>query len=185
LYSAVTVVNRSINELKTEIESLKTNQSLKFERLGRQVRRIALQPIARVRDNNNNNNDNGVPNNNDNDNNSEQANNNNNNGRQKPAILSKTPRTLDELWIEFQLGIGGRKAAKSFTRVERGKCRHTYYRRNVFWTLVCVLIRAGENAQGAIDRIRGVYGESTSVTRILNKMLQDRKENGGHPQLRV
>ena len=37
------------------------------------------------------------------------------------ATLSRVPRTLHLLWTEYEVGIGGRKAAKDFTAHERGK----------------------------------------------------------------
>ena len=32
-----------------------------------------------------------------------------------PETLSATPKTLHDLWDEYQVGIGGRKAAKDFS----------------------------------------------------------------------
>ena len=37
-----------------------------------------------------------------------------------PATLSSIPKTLHDLWDEYQVGIGGRKASKDFTFHERG-----------------------------------------------------------------
>ena len=37
------------------------------------------------------------------------------------ATLSRVPRTLHLLWTEYEVGIGGWKAAKDFTAHERGK----------------------------------------------------------------
>ncbi|KAI2499662.1 hypothetical protein MHU86_14843 [Fragilaria crotonensis] len=44
-----------------------------------------------------------------------------------PAVLSPTPRNLFELWQEYQVGIGGRKAARLFTSrgVERASTSTT------------------------------------------------------------
>jgi hypothetical protein len=36
------------------------------------------------------------------------------------AELCPRPKSLHELWTEYMFGIGGRKAAKDFTPVERG-----------------------------------------------------------------
>lgn len=178
LYAQVEGLSRVLGEAKADIEQLRLMSQQRFERLGRQVRRIALQPVARVRqpvssNNNNNNYD-------DDDNNVEGQ------GQQqdKMATLVKTPRTLDELWIEYNFGVGGRKAARLFTRRERGRCRHTYCRRRVVWDKIAEMVRGGETAQEAIDRIRLVYGASLSVTRVINKMMVDRR-SGGHPALRV
>lgn len=42
-----------------------------------------------------------------------------------PATLSRNPKTLHTLWLEYEFGLGNRKAAKDFTREERGKVKHT------------------------------------------------------------
>jgi hypothetical protein len=98
--------------------------------------------------------------------------------------LSKTPKSLFVLWQEFEVGIAGRKAARLFTRVERGRNKFIYYRRKVVWDSVAEQIRRGYSAQTAIDRIYEVYGQELSVTQIINKMLIDRR-TGGKPQLRI
>jgi hypothetical protein len=52
-----------------------------------------------------------------------------------PATLAPTPRTLAELWEEYQFGIGGRKPAKDFEAHERGNetngVKQKYYRRKL------------------------------------------------------
>ena len=100
------------------------------------------------------------------------------------ARLSRTPRTLYLLWEEFTIGLGGFKAARLFSSVERGRSKYVYSRRKVAWDMISALIRAGYTADVAIDKIYKVYGESLPVTKILLAMIEDRK-NGGHPQLRV
>ena len=59
------------------------------------------------------------------------------------SSLSKAPKTLFVLWQEFEVGIGGRKAARLFTRVERGRVKVHYCRRQVVWDTVAALVRAG------------------------------------------
>lgn len=49
------------------------------------------------------------------------------------AKLSDCPRQLHDLWLEYEVGFTGRKAAKDFTDKERGADKYRYYRRNVFW----------------------------------------------------
>jgi hypothetical protein len=100
------------------------------------------------------------------------------------ARLSKCPRSLHELWKEYQVGTGGYKAAKDFTAQERGADKSKYYRRNVFWTKVHELILAGYSSDQACDLIYRCYGRGCSVTNIINKMIADKKE-GGHRGLRV
>ena len=100
------------------------------------------------------------------------------------AKLSKCPRSLHELWKEYEFGSGGFKAAKDFTEKERGADKSKYYRRNVFWKKVGELILSGLSSDEACDLIYHCYGPSCSVTCILNKMISDKK-TGGHPGLRI
>ena len=104
--------------------------------------------------------------------------------RRRPAKLYKSPKTLFDVWQEYQFGINGEKPAKDFTHEERGKNKCIYCRRKVFWDVVSNLVRAGHTSDVAIDRVYQVYGRSTSVTRILVQMVRQRKD-GGHPSLRV
>ena len=116
---------------------------------------------------------------------------NNNGGDDGPGstTLSRTPRTLLELWNEYLHGIAGQKPAKNFTREEcnktQGGIKQKYYRRKVVWDMISAHIRAGHTAQNAIHRIRSCYGFQMSVTQILNKMLYDRRTQPGgcHPNL--
>lgn len=101
------------------------------------------------------------------------------------AALSKTPRDLYILWREYEEGLRGRKAAKYFTACERGRCKATYYRRKVVWDTIATLVRAGQTSNVAVDLIYQCYGRSESVTSIIGAMLRDRRNHGGHPNLRV
>lgn len=92
------------------------------------------------------------------------------------AALSKSPRTLLALWEEYQVGIGGRKPARLFTAPERGKVKYKYTRRKVVWATIDRLVRGGLTSAVAIDRIYTVYGRDLSVTKIINRMLQDRRK---------
>ena len=59
----------------------------------------------------------------------------------KNAELCPRPNSLHELWLEFQFGIGGRKAAKDFTPNERGGAtKYKYFKRNFFWDLIVLHI---------------------------------------------
>ena len=102
------------------------------------------------------------------------------------ASLSPSPRTLHILWEEWEFGIGGRKPASQFTEHESGNKHHksTYSRRKSFWSLVCHLIRRGIPAQDAINRIYGVYGHNLNVSKILDRIIRDRKNNTWHISLR-
>lgn len=99
------------------------------------------------------------------------------------ATLSNMPRTLHELWNEYEFGSGRSKPAKHFTASERGKCRYAYHRRKVVWDQVADMVRRGWDAADACNELYNVYGHRSSVTCIINQMRRDRK-NGGHPSLR-
>ena len=91
------------------------------------------------------------------------------------ATLSRNTKNLYLLWQEYEFGLDGRKAAKLFTSSERGKVKHSYYRRKVFWDQISFMVRLGYTAQTAIDKVYQNYGPSKSVTWILSKMLHDRR----------
>lgn len=90
------------------------------------------------------------------------------------AVLTRTPRDLHILWMEYEFGIGGRKAARLFTPAERGACKYKYHRRKVVWDKIMELIRTGHTAQTAIDAIYDVYGQHRTVTAIINEMRRER-----------
>lgn len=90
------------------------------------------------------------------------------------ATLSPHPRTLADLWTEYEHGIGGRKAARLFTSAERGKSKYKYYKRNIFWSKVEEMIRRNYTASTAIDKIQSVYGPQLSVTEIIKCMKRDK-----------
>jgi hypothetical protein len=62
------------------------------------------------------------------------------------AKLSKTPKTLHNLWAEWTTGIGGNKAAKDFTPAERGRVRQEYSQRKVAWEKNSQLVNAHHTA---------------------------------------
>jgi hypothetical protein len=109
----------------------------------------------------------------------EAANNDDGNAQERrinfAATLSANPRSLHVLWQEYERGIGGRRAARLFTRDERGRVKHKYHRRKMVWDLISILVRGGLTAQVAIDRIYDFYGRAESVTTIINKMKNDRR----------
>ena len=101
------------------------------------------------------------------------------------STLGPNPQTLYLLWDEYENGIGGRKAARLFSREERGKVKDKFHRRKVVWDCVATLVRAGLTAHVAIDRIHQIYGENTTVTNIINRMRQDRRAGVVNPMLQV
>lgn len=104
----------------------------------------------------------------------------------KPAILVKNPKSVHELWTEYQFGVAGSKAAKDFTPAERGKAKSTYCRRKRVWDVVAALVRAGHTAPMAIDLIYSTYGRALTVNQIIDKIVKETK-NGAqiHMNLRV
>jgi hypothetical protein len=96
--------------------------------------------------------------------------------------LSPRPRNLHILWQEYEFGLGGRKPARQFTAIERGRVKFKYCRRKVVWDIIDRMVRGGFTAQVAIDKIYVVYGHIT-VTQIINLMRTD-AIGGGHPELR-
>ena len=101
------------------------------------------------------------------------------------AVLTKHPRTLHDLWREYEFGSPGHKPAKEFTAAERGgKNKNIYYMRKFLWSKVAEMVRSGLSADDACDRIYNVYGNNLSVSIIL-KRLQNDSKTGGHPNLRL
>ena len=101
------------------------------------------------------------------------------------AVLSPHPRTLYEVWDEYNNGIGGRKPAREFSSQERGKVKYKYYRRKKVWDLVSALTRTGLDCHVAIDRIYQVYGRGKSVTQIIQNIIADHKRRYTPPLLQV
>ena len=87
------------------------------------------------------------------------------------AKLYRSPKSLFDLWQEYQFGINGKKAAKDFNSQERGKNKRMYCRRKVFWDIIRNLVNAGFTSDAAIDKVYDVYGRSTSITAILVMIL--------------
>ena len=101
------------------------------------------------------------------------------------AVLMKHPRTLHDLWREYEIGYPGHKPAKEFTAAERGgRNKHTIYMRKFLWNKVAEMIRRGLDANDACDRIYNTYGHNQSVSSILKRLKSDSK-TGGYPNLRI
>jgi len=102
---------------------------------------------------------------------------------QSRNCLSKNPRCLHILWLEYNQGVGDKKAAKLFNVSERGQSRYTYSNRNVFWKKVSEMIRSGWNCTVAINKIKHHYGSHLSVTKIIKLMRNDSKSPNGYPRI--
>jgi hypothetical protein len=61
--------------------------------------------------------------------------------------------------------------------------RYKFHRRKVVWDRIAQMIRQGHTYLTAIDEIYQVYGESSTVTEIINRMRTDQMA-GGHRHLR-
>ena len=91
------------------------------------------------------------------------------------TTLSPHPRDLFTLWQEYEFGIGGRKPARQFTVGERAKVKFKYCRRKILWDVIDGLVRSGNTAPVAIDKIYDAYGR-VSVSDIINKIRQDTRD---------
>ena len=84
------------------------------------------------------------------------------------------PRCLHTLWMEYEFGLGGKKAAKLFTDKERGAdCSH-YSKRLIFWSKISETVRAGWTSTAAINAVTEHYGTNFSVSKIILEMQKDR-----------
>jgi hypothetical protein len=189
LYSQNAILGRGFSELRAAVENNAATNLRNYNQLNRNINRIAMEPARCVAGQ------------------AAAAGNNNQGAANHPqaanqppvagaaaaavgpvnnyvgmASLSPTPRSLYDLWVEYQTGIGGRKPARDFTARERGLDKYRYYRRKLVWDIVSNLVNAGIIARVAIDRIYNHYGANRSVTRIINDIMRD-KRNGGLPQV--
>jgi hypothetical protein len=90
------------------------------------------------------------------------------------AALSSTPRDLYVLWQEYQVGIGGRKAARLFLAFERGRVSiNLHVAKLSGQQAIDRLVCGGIHSNVAIDRIYNTYGRNSTVTSIINRMLAD------------
>jgi hypothetical protein len=169
LYSQNAVLGREFSELRASVENNAATNLRNHNVLNRNINRIAMAPARRVA--------------------GAIAAEGPGNNLPPPAnvvvgggTLSPLPRTLYDLWVEYQTGIGGRKPARDFTARERGADKYRFYRRKHVWDIVVHLVNAGIQARVAIDRIYDHYGANKPVTRIIRDIMQD-KRNGGLPQV--
>ena len=99
------------------------------------------------------------------------------------ATLSNCPRSLFELWQEYDFGLQGQKAAKRFTSRERGRVKYKYHRRKVVWDMILRLPGRGHSIHTAVGEIERVYGEGKTVSTYINLLQRDRRV-GHHHDLR-
>ena len=99
------------------------------------------------------------------------------------AMLSNCPRSLFELWQEYEFGLQGWKAAKRFTSRERGRVKYKYHRRKVVWDMILRLLGRGHSIHTAIGETERVYGEGKTVSTYINLLRCDQRV-GHHCDLR-
>ena len=176
LRSQNATLQREMEILKAQIERMSNRQERQFQILNNNVHRVRIQPAHVVQHHAAGAIVEGV---------AHDAGDEENPAPGNAASLSPLPKTIHALWHEYEFGIGGRKPARDFNATERGKNKHSYYRRKVVWDVIKNLVNAGWSANVACDRIYEIYGRNQPVTNIINRMLKDRKERGGHPNLIV
>ena len=156
LYARVVAMDRKNDEYINEDRQYKAQMNRRMQTMERNLGRIALQPVQRVRqEENDGSGDQGgsdvVP---------------------FLATLSPHPKDLYILWQEYEFGIGGRKPARQFTMQERARVKFKYCRRKIVWDVIDRLVRSGYTAQVAIDRIYDIYGRLT-VSDMIKRIRQD------------
>jgi len=165
LYARVLSMERKQDDFYNEYRQDKVVIHHRFTSLERNVRRIALQPVQRVRAQVQDIEGEG-----------------DGPGPTLVATLSKCPRDLYVLWTEYEVGLAGRKPARLFTAHERGKVKFKYSRRKVVWDAIDRMIRSGSTSDIAVDSIYNVHGRNKSVSEIIQCLRNDGPQ--GHPNLR-
>jgi hypothetical protein len=72
----------------------------------------------------------------------------------------------------------GRKAARLFTKEERGSFKFKYCRHKIVWDLISLHVNAGITAHRSCDMIYAHYGEQLPVTKIINSLCRDISRSG-------
>jgi len=183
LRGEVVEIRREMASQSRDIKNIQNQQRIEFDRQAererrndRLLRRVANFPLVRRRrDNTNTTNEESE---------GEAENQSHINQQLRPdATLSKCPRDLYLLWQEYEHGLDGRHAAKTFSEAEKGRVTSSYSKRNKVWKTIQRLINSrGVHHNIAIDTIYEVYG-NISVTKIIKAIQRDEK-TGGHPRLR-
>jgi hypothetical protein len=91
------------------------------------------------------------------------------------AKLVDRPKSLHELWEEYQYGIGNNKPAKDFTTAERTnratETTKVLYNKNKIWRIQSYMLNAGWTVEAMNAKIIEVYGGT--VTRIIKGVISD------------
>lgn len=102
------------------------------------------------------------------------------------AVLMSNPKTLHQIWDEYEQGWAGNKSARLFTPQERGnttgaKNKDTYLLRNILWKNVEEMIARGWDATTAVSQIEKGY-EGLSVSGMLKQLKTDRNLKRGRKE---
>ena len=86
-----------------------------------------------------------------------------------------------QLWMEWNVGLDGRKPAKEFTTRERNQklngIKQKYYRRRCVWIVQARLLNGGMTLIEANTKIHQVTGGKT-VTQVIDRMIQFQRVYG-------
>ena len=172
--SQLSVLRKQNEVLSEELSVLKTHLSKKLKYMADTLNRIAAIPaqITRIHNLTNTN-----PSSSNSTTNCDITGTEREQGAYGRVALCRNPKSLYVLWNEYEFGVSGCRPAKTFSRNERGIDRYTYYRRNIFWGLVVEMIKRGRSANESIDKIYQVYGYKTSVTNIIKKLQEEKKNH--------
>jgi len=160
MYAKVTSVQRNMIDMQNTMVNHHAATDHRLSNLEANVGRIALQPVVRRQDG---------------------GRGGGNRQAAGAATLGACPRDLHALWHEYEFGTGGRKPARQFTAIERGRNKFKYSRRKIIWNAIDRMVRSGNTAQVAIDKIYEEYGR-LPVMRLIKEMRQDER-NGGRATL--
>jgi Transcriptional activator of glycolytic enzymes len=93
------------------------------------------------------------------------------------ASLAPHVSSLQDLWKEYNTGLGGRKAAKEFTKEERAEQHKvTYKRRSVIWEALEVMIENRMSFGKSCQCIHKVFG-NFPPTVLAREMMKHTKES--------
>jgi Transcriptional activator of glycolytic enzymes len=101
------------------------------------------------------------------------------------AMLSPNPRSLYLIWEEWTTGLNCNKLASQFTREERGENKCKFCCRKILWDAIGNLVHAGLDSRVAIDRIHAMYGANQSVTHMMDRIKEDKKNRVVHASLNL
>jgi hypothetical protein len=141
------MLRQDLAETRTELRNLRTDTVAGFVLINRKFSRMGQMPVRCAAAPNQEANQYQVP------------------AQQSPATFIRNPRTLHVLWQEHMEGTGSWKAARLFTAQERGWVKYNYHQRQVAWEATATMVvRAGNNADVAMDKICAVCGCQNRVT---------------------